>query len=59
MQVEPDKAAGWTCLLWIVLLSNMAFIDKTWKLMDSTPMTQLVHIGFSSLFAIGFLASAS
>ena len=27
------RAAGYTCLLWIVLLGDMAFVDKTWRLM--------------------------
>jgi len=54
--VEPAKAAGYTCLLWIALLADMAFVDKTWRLMDSNgPMAQIIHIGFSALFAIGFL----
>jgi len=54
--VEPAKAAGYTCLLWIALLADMAFVDKTWRLMDSNgPMAQIIHIGSSALFAIGFL----
>ena len=54
--VDPAKAAGYTCLLWIALLVDMAFVDKTWRLMDSNgPMAQIIHIGFSALFAIGFL----
>ena len=53
--LSPVRAAGYTCLLWIVLLADMAWRDQTWKLMDDHPRTQYIHMAISTLFAAGFL----
>jgi hypothetical protein len=54
--VDSAKAAGWTCVLWVVLLADMAFFDQTWKLMGAAgPTAQLIHMAISTFFALGFL----
>lgn len=56
--MTPAAAAGYTCLLWLVLLVDMAFLDKTWRLMDADgPQAQLVHMAITVLFGAGFLLS--
>jgi hypothetical protein len=56
---SPIRAAGSVCLLWIVLLADMAWIDKTWRLMedDRGPRTQYIHMAIAALFATGFFLS--
>lgn len=55
--MKPTNAAGYTSILWTVLLLDMGFVSKTWKVMGSPgPRAQVVHILLSVLFAVGFLA---
>ena len=54
--VAPAKAAGYTSLLWLALIFDLAFLDKTWKLMDANgPTAQVVHLTISLLLAYNFL----
>lgn len=53
--LDPFKAAGYTCVLWMLLLADMAFRDKTY-LGESSPRVQIVLMLFSALFGAGFLA---
>lgn len=55
--MNPIHAAGSVCLLWIALLADMAWIDKTWQLMDDRPKTQYIHMAIAALLALGFFSS--
>lgn len=58
--VEPFKATGYTCLLWVVLLADMAFRDKTHKLVgESSPRSSIGNMILAALFAFGFLQPIS
>jgi hypothetical protein len=59
MVIEPVRAAGYTCLVWILLLAEMAWRDKTWKPMDDRSQTQYIRMMISAIFASGFLLSSS
>lgn len=49
-------AAGYACLLWVVLLADMAWAKESWRLMGSNgPRTQLIHMAIAGLLAAGFL----
>jgi uncharacterized membrane protein SpoIIM required for sporulation len=53
--MEAGRAAGWTSVLWIVLLAYMGFVDKTWKLMDAEgPSAQVIQMAVSTFLAAGF-----
>lgn len=55
--VDPFKAAGHTCLLWLVLLADMAFRDKTYELVGESSRRYLVgNMILAALFAFGFLS---
>lgn len=55
---NPSRAAGFTSILWTILLLDMGFFDKTWRLMGSDgPRAQIIHILISSMLAWGFLSS--
>jgi hypothetical protein len=54
--VNPFKATGYTCLLWVFLLADMSFRDKTYKLVGaSSPRSQIGNIIIAALFSYGFL----
>jgi hypothetical protein len=56
--LSPSRAAGSVCLFWIVLLADMAWIDKTWKLLEENgPRTQYIQMVIATLLATGFFLS--
>jgi hypothetical protein len=56
--LDPFKAAGYTCVLWMLGVADMAFRDKTYLLMgeSSLPRAQILLLLSLALFAAGFLA---
>jgi hypothetical protein len=56
--VDPVKAVGYTCLLWMLLIADMAFLKKTYLLMgESSPLSQIIHLVIATFFTAGFLLS--
>jgi hypothetical protein len=56
--VNPVKAAGYTCLLWMLLIADMTFLKKTYLLMgESSPRSQIIHLAIATFFTAGFLLS--
>ena len=55
--VSPVRAAAYSYMLWIGFLADMAWRDKTWKLMDDGIRTQYIQMVISALFATGFFLS--
>jgi hypothetical protein len=56
--VDPVKAAGYTCLLWMLLIADMAFRSKTYLLMEeNSPRFLMPFFGIATFFAVGFLFS--
>ena len=55
--LDPTRAAGSVCLLWIVLLADMAWIDKAWTFMDDRHRTQYIQMVIAALLGTGFFLS--
>jgi hypothetical protein len=54
--VDPVRAAGYTALLFSILLLDLGFVSKTWRWMSETsPLAQLMHFFIAIGFAAGFL----